>query len=208
MSDINIDSVKVEESIININKDGTQIITCQSIHGKGCMDSNASNDSDNKSDKSPENCSQPIESSLPVEDYQKKKTTTNRQTDIHSYDNMEYPKPTNREKLYANSESSQRLLYLSVVYLTIFGVIIFSIKFVENWWMLPIAILGSVLTFSTILTFHEIQEGTIDNHTFLSLMFENLKRLTMIQTLMDSILSFSQSSSKSNSIKGRRTRKK
>jgi len=199
MSDIN---VNVQDSILNTNKDGTQIIGCQTIHGKGCTDDKDNNDRTKESEQSPHNRSQPIKRSLPVEDDQKKKTDTS------LYDNMEYPQRSSKEKSSANSESSQRLLYLALVYLIIFGGIVLSIKFVENWWMLPIAILGSVLTFSTILTFHQNQEGTIDKQTFLSLMFENLKRLTMIQTLVDSILSFSRSSRKSNSIQGRRTRKK
>lgn len=107
-----------------------------------------------------------------------------------------------------NGRSYQRLFYLVSVYLLVLGSIVFSVKFVEKWWMLPLAIVGSVLVFSTVLTFHQIQEGTIDKKTFLLLMFENLKRLTMIQTLVDSILSFSQSSRKLNKTQGERMRKK
>jgi len=98
------------------------------------------------------------------------------------------------------------LLISVVVYLLIFGAIAFAIAYVEKWWMLPLAIVGSILAFSVILTFHQLSNRNISEKGFLSLMFENLKRLTLIQTLTDSMLDFAKSSKNSKNNPKKRNR--
>ena len=111
---------------------------------------------------------------------------------------MTKPKLKTKRRPSNNFEGSHGLLHIVLCYVIISGVIIFSLMFVARWWLIPVGIVGGLITLSTVMTFHQIQQGNIDVKTFKELMFENLKRSTMTLTLADSVLNFFQSSAKSN----------
>jgi hypothetical protein len=82
------------------------------------------------------------------------------------------------------------LLIFVLAFLLIFGAFALTAKFVDNWWIIPLIIVGSITAFSFVQTYYQLYIRRLTQKNFLTLMFENFKRMTMIQTLFDSLLNF------------------
>jgi hypothetical protein len=100
------------------------------------------------------------------------------------------PNPNNQEP---DRENPWLMLIFVLAFLLIFGAVILTIAFVKNWWLIPISIVGSIIAFSFVQTYYQLYIRRLTQKNFLTLMLENFKRMTMIQTLFEALLNFFKS---------------
>ena len=93
----------------------------------------------------------------------------------------------------SDPENPWILLIFVLAFLLIFGAFALTAKYVDNWWIIHLTIVGSITAFSFVLTFFQLYNNRLTQKNFLTLMFENFKRMTLIQTLSEALLNFLKS---------------